>query len=522
MTSRLSVIHTALLVLLLFLAALAPACSGSGGGGGGGDDDDDVLPTPLRPGFVVMRLDTMLSIAVADGSDLVDVTDAPDGPKTFVGFSDDDRVLYLSKTAALSTAGDLYIVDVDGQNNTLLAEDVYTIEAWTDSDRLLVTRGPGPDLSANPQRDLYVVSVDGVETPIATTAEDESFAGQSGQTLVCLRGNPATDADFFAISTQGGSETPLTTDGGKKAFAGFTSTSRVVYKSGNPADVFSVALTGGAPATLADRAESEDVAAIRGTRVVIVHVAGTPEAPSHDIYGIDEDGSDEAAIAATPDVPESVAGLTESGRVLILTTTNIDPLTIELATVGLDGAGEVALGDFSDGAVLEIDGETILYSDGGDLFAIEADGTGERTLADEAAAETFIELVNGHVLFRAGAPEKVWTVDLDGGTPEALRSGDDAGETFNVALGPMVVMTVLGAGNKTDLIAANTAGGGLRTLAEDDDTETYRFITPDGRVVYTLNQGPFLDDVFIVNADGTNAINLTDRQDEDVFLGFLP
>ena len=129
--------------------------------------------------------------------------------------------------------------------------------------------------------------------------------------------------------------------------------------------------------------------------------------------------------------------------------------------------------------------------------------------------------MNGHVLFRSGNPEKVWSVDIDGGSPETLRD-DASGDTFNVALGPITVMTIVGAGNKTDLVAASTAGGNLRTLAADEDTESYRGITPDGRVIYTLNQGVFLDDVLIVNGDGTGTVNLTDRADEDEFLGFLP
>ena len=130
---------------LLAVVSIAAACSGGGGGGGGDDDDDDVLPTPERPGFVVMRLDTMLSIAAADGSTLVDLTAGPNGEKSLVGFTDDDRVLYLVKPAVSSTAGDLWIVGVDGTGNQLLAADVYGVNGWADATHLLFTRGPGPD-----------------------------------------------------------------------------------------------------------------------------------------------------------------------------------------------------------------------------------------------------------------------------------------------------------------------------------------------------------------------------------------
>lgn len=511
---------------LLALVAVAAACSGgSGGGGGSDDDDDDVLPTPARPGFVVMRLDTMLSIAVADGSDLVDLTTGPNGEKSLVGFTPDDRVVYMVKPAVSSTAGDLWIVDVDGTNNTPLATGVYGVDGWADPTHLLFTRGPGPDLVFPPKRDLFVVSMDGDEAPLANTIQDETFAGQVGSTVVFIRGVANTNANLFAIGFDQGTETALTTDGGPKSFAGFTGTNRVVYKTGSPADVYAVNLTGGAPDPLATRPEAEEVVAIRGNRVVILVVIPTMDASESDLYAVDDDGGNEATIAATPDFPETVAGITESGLVLVLRQTAFDPPTFEMVSITLAGANETLLTDLTNGGVLAVDGETIIYSSGGaaagDIFAIESDGTGQRTLADAAGDDIFLTYLNGHVLFRSGTPDKVWTVDADGGNPETLRD-DPSGDSFNVALGPMTVLTIVGAGAKTDLVAANTGGGGLRTLAADEDTESYRAITPDGRVIYTLNQGIFLDDVLIVNGDGTGMLNLTDRADEDEFLGFLP
>lgn len=511
---------------LLALVTVAAACSGGGGGGGGADDDDDdVLPTPERPGFVVMRLDTMLSIAVADGSDLVDLTTAADGEKSLVGFTTNDRVLYLVKPAVSSTAGDLYIVGVDGTGNQLLAPDVYGIDGWADPTHLLFTRGPGPELVFPPRRDLFVVSMDGDETILANTVEDETFAGQVGSTIVFIRGVANSNANLFSIPALQGTETQLTTDGGPKSFAGFTGTNRVVYKTGTPADVYAVNLTGGAPDPLATRPEAEDVAAISGSRVVILVVIPTMDASESDLYAVDDDGGNEATLAATPDFPETVAGITASGLALVLRQTSFDPPAFEFFSITLAAANETPLADLTNGGVLAIDGETVVYSSGGagagDIFAIESDGTGLRTLADDAADDIFLDFANGHVLFRSGTPEKVWSVDIDGGTAETLRD-DASGETFNVALGPMTVMTIVGVGGKTDLVAARTAGGDLRTLASDDDTESFRGITPDGRVIYTLNQGAFLDDVFIVNGDGTSSINLTDRANEDEFLGFLP
>ena len=492
-----SSVEALLALSLLAVVTVAAACSG-GGGGGGDDDDDDVLPTPERPGFVVMRLDTMLSIAAADGSDLVDLTTGPDGEKSLVGFTTNDRVLYMVKSAVSSTAGDLWIVGVDGANNQLLAADVYGVNGWADPTHLLFTRGPGPELVFPPKRDLFVVSMDGDEAALANTLEDETFAGQLGTTVVFIRGVANSNANLFAIGFDQGTEAPLTSDGGPKSVVGFTSSNRVVYKTGSPADVYAVNLTGGAPDALATRPEAEDVAAILGTRIVILVVIPTMDASESDLYAVDDDGGNEATLAATPDFPETIAGITDSNLALVLRQTSFDPPAFELVSITLAGAQETPLADLTNGGVLAIDGETVVYSSGGagagDIFAIESDGTGLRTLADDASDDFFLAFENGHVLFRSGTPEKVWSVDIDGGNPETLR--DDAStDTFNVALGPITVMTIVGAGNKTDLVAASTAGGNLRTLATDEDTESYRGITPDGRVIYTLNQGVFLDDV---------------------------
>lgn len=512
---------------LLAVVAIGAACSGSGGGGGGGDDDDEVLPTPERPGFVVMRLDTMLSIAVADGSDLVDLTTAPNGYKSLVGFTDDDRVIYKVTTlpAVSATAGNLWIVGVDGSANTLLASDVYGVEGWADPSHLLIRRGLSPEFDATPNRDLFVLSMTGEETVLANSAEDEVFAGQLGSTVVFIRGNPVVTANLFAVPALGGAAIPLTSDGGPKSFAGFTGTSRVVYETGSPANVYAVNLTGGAPDALATRPDAERVAGIRGNRVVITVVIPTKAASESDLYAIDDDGTNESTLSATPDFEDDLKGITDSGTALVLKQTSFDPPAYELLSMTLAGAGETLVANLTNDSILVIDGETIVYAFGdsgaGDILAVESDGTDARALADASNDEVFLAFANGHVLFRSGTPEKVWSVDIDGGNPEKLRN-DDSGETFSTVLGPMTVMTVVGAGNKTDLVAANTSGGNLRTLANDEDTESFRWITPDGRVIYTLNQGAFLDDVFIVNPDGTGAVNLTDRADEDVFLGFLP
>ena len=508
----------ALLALSLFsLSIAAAACSG--GGGGDDDDDDGTLPTPERPGFVVMRLDTMLSIARADGATLVDVDDGPGGEKSLVGFTEDDRVIYMDKAAVSSTAGDLWITAVDGSGNALLSPGIYGVYGWADGSHLLVQRGPAPELAFPPRRDLLVVGAEGNTTPLADSVEDESFAGQVGTTVVFYRGVPTQDCDLFAIPALGGTEVQLTDDGGPKRFAGFAGT-RAVYEAGATADVYSVDVSGaGDPVVLGDRANAEAVVGIRGNRVVIKEIIPLKDAVEGDLYAVDADGANEADLAATADFPEDLAGITGDANAVVLRQTSFDPILYELFTIPLAGGTETILGDVTGGAVLLVNAETIVYSSGepgeADIFAIESDGSDLRTLAENPGDDTYLAFANGHVLFKNGTPEKVWTVDLDGGDAERLRETPD-GEQLATVLGPMVVLAAGG-----DLFAANTSGGGLRTLSADPETDAFRAITPDGRVIFTRNSA-FLDDVWIVNGDGTGEVNLSDRIDEDEYLGFLP
>lgn len=518
------------LVLLVALAAMAPACSGGGGGGGGDDDDDDdVLPTPTRPGFVVLRLGTNLTLVRADGIGLVDVPQSSDRIE-FVGLAAGDRILYSVKASALATTSAIFAINPDGTGNTLLADDVSGVLDWADSTHLLVYKGPGPDVAFPPSRDIHLLGADGSDVPLAAETEDESFAGVFGASLVLVRGDSAAqDQNLVARPLLGGgTETALTSDGGIKAFEGFTASGRVVFRKGASGDIFSVPLTGGTAVTLADGVNNEIVVAIHGERVVFEEEVPVMTASQNDVYAVNSDGTDRATISATADFPDNVVGITDAGVVLVSRQTSFEPMnfTFDLVAVPIAGGGETVLSDITGGGVAAVDGETVFFAAGAtqgelDIFAIESDGSGLRTLAGDAGDDVFLALVNDHVLFRAGTPEKVWSVGVNGGSPERLRDTSD-GETFAAALGPVAVMTIVGAGGKTDLVAANTSGGGERTLAEDPDTETFRGMTPDGRVIYTLNKGIFLDDVLIVNADGTGMVNLTDRQDEDEFLGFLP
>ncbi len=513
--------------LALLLAVLAAACSS--GGGGGGKDRGTNPPEPARPGWVVFRLHDTLTVVEADGTGKIDL-DTSTGTKSLVGFTDQDEIVY--RVAVNSTAGNLYVVGIDGSDKTLVASNVYRVLAWPDASHLIVEKGPGPDLAVNPRRDLYLVPLDGSgELALADETQDEAFGGIFGSTLVFRRGPVTGPADLYAIPALGGSEVQLTSAGPAELFFGFTDSGRVVYtSSGTNSDVFSVKLDGTGLATVSDSPERENAVAIRGERVIVQEavLVEDPELGNYtvgNVYAANADGTGHTELAVTDDVPEDFQAITEDGRVVVLRQTSFDPPEFELLSVPNEGGAETILATLETSGMDRVVGDTVLFhrGDPSDLIAIGADGEGERTLANLDGEEVVNAIEQERVIFSVTTNdvEKLWSVRLTGGSEIQLRESEDY-ETFNAALANRVVMTIPGEGGKTDIATVNSAGGELTVVAADPDNEVFRDITPDGRVIFTRNRGQFLDDLLIVKYDGTGEVNLSNRPDEDVYLGFLP
>ena len=510
------------LLVSLLTATLAAAAACSGGRGGGGTATPATPTPPARPGFVVLRLHETLSIAKADGTALVDITGAPAGTKTLVGFAPGDHVLYA--VATTTTSNQIWSVKVDGSGNSLLSSGVTDFSGFADASHLLVQKGPGPDVTANPSRDLWLVPTDGSgEIALATSSGDESFQGIHDSTIVFRRGPPTGPADLYAIPALGGAETRLTTTNAAVAFKGFTSSGRVVYAAAG--NLFAIGLDGNSPATIANGPNPEDVIAIQGERIVYVDKVPLMGAVDGDLYAINSDGTAKATLAASAGQPESFAAIT-SDRLLFKRETSFMPPTLALFTIPLAGGTETSIGDISNGGIDGVDGSTIVYHTGSPakIHAIQADGTGGRTLTTGTTEDAVALIVSGRVLFTAfdGSAMKLFSIAETGGTAVQLRPG--AGDDVLAAVTPasIVVISIAGPGGDPDLVGAALTGGGLHDLAASSDPEQFRAVTPDGRIIYTRHRGSFLDDVYLIGGDAAGDVNVTDRPDADVYLGFLP
>ncbi len=529
--SRSQVLAVALALSTLLSIA---ACTG-GGGGGGGDDDDTPPPTPARPGWVAVRwktpaADQVLSVRILDSTtSLVDVA-LPAGHKSLVTFADpssaagDERVVMMVKTAVSSTAGDIYVAGVDGSNPQLAATGVSGVFDWADPTHLVIQKGKDPTQSVTPQRDLYLMPLDASgEIPLTADLADEEYGGISGGKVVFRRGPLVGESDLWTVPSLGGSPTQLTNDAGAEIFFGITPSGRVVYSGGSPTnfDLFSIPVAGGTRTTLADGASPEIPSSIVGERVIFVeNVQPQPDFIEGNVRSVNADASSLQDLAVTADVPENPVGVTANGTVLITSQTSFDPVVIDLLAVPIAGGQTVPLGSIVDGGVAAIVGDRIVLSRSGTIVALNADGSAETELAAGAAFEA---ATASRVLYSVleGTDEKLYSVSLNGGSGVKLR--DAAGtDTFKGSVGNVVVLSVAGVNGAEDLVAVDSSGGNLRTLAGQADAEQFRALLPDGRVIFSRRRGSFLDDIYVVNHDGTNELPVTDRADVDTYLGHLP
>jgi dipeptidyl aminopeptidase/acylaminoacyl peptidase len=166
------------------------------------------------------------------------------------------------------------------------------------------------------------------------------------------------------------------------------------------------------------------------------------------------------------------------------------------------------------------DSRAIVFSRGGDVFSVRADGSGLRRVTAGPELDTAPGVApNGkYVLFerrsKAGAPADLYTVSLNGGAPRALASSaDDDHEASFSGDGKVIVfvhsVAETGGGTADDLYSVRPSGEGLTRLTKTGRVDEWDPRYFAGGIVYSRGdsgEGPSaFADIYTMRRDGKKA-----------------
>jgi dipeptidyl aminopeptidase/acylaminoacyl peptidase len=165
------------------------------------------------------------------------------------------------------------------------------------------------------------------------------------------------------------------------------------------------------------------------------------------------------------------------------------------------------------------DGHTIAFVREGDVFAIRADGSGEKRLTSGAELDSR-PLVSPNARFvvfqrqtAAGAPNDLFTVSINGGTAHAIASSE--GDEHEASFSPdgrtiaFVRTSAAGGGSNDDIYTVRPSGAKMRRLTKTAGLDEYAPNVLNTTIVYSRGEngeGPSAyADVYKMGIDGKHA-----------------
>lgn len=429
-----------------------------------------------------------LHLIKEDGSEFVTLADSTDG-EYFRTLTPDGKIIY---ERGLGVTADVYIVNADGTDSILLADDGdirADIPTVTSTGRVLLTRFS----------DLHSVNTDGTGlVSFGGSAGTEGFDGFTPGGQVIYHRFDTSQSDNYALyrcDADGNNEiqiSPINTTEFEQV-AAITPGGRVVFQRAatitGPRDLYSVNEDGTGFVTLANEALSDEFVALIANERVVYHRPSQPLGLGGEIYSVRADGTGGATLTNSPD-EEFFAGATPDGKVILRRQVS-DPLT----------------GGTQD-----------------DLYLINGDGTGRVTLAATADHESFFGVTpDGRILFArySAGQSDLYLVGADG-TGEIRLTDTPESESVDCSIGCItptgrVVFTRRPAtGGQADIYSINLDGTGERVLADSPDNEFAKAITASSRVIFVRATGA-QNDLYSIYADGTGLRTLADTLDSETF-----
>lgn len=168
------------------------------------------------------------------------------------------------------------------------------------------------------------------------------------------------------------------------------------------------------------------------------------------------------------------------------------------------------------------DGHSIAFIRGGDVFAIRADGSGEKRLTSGAELDSrpLISPNARLVLFErrtaAGGPRDLYTVSVNGGSPHKIAAS--AGDEHEASFSPdgrtiaFVRTSAVGTGTNDDIYTVRPSGAKLRRLTKSAGVDEYAPNVLNATIVFSRGknvEGPSAyADIYKMALDGRKPTKL--------------
>jgi Tol biopolymer transport system component len=255
----------------------------------------------------------------------------------------------------------------------------------------------------------------------------------------------------------------------------------------------------------------------------IVYVAW--DGDQSDLWVMDLDGQNKAALTATANIDEYAPSLSADGR-RVLFMSSPETFTHLPTIIQIDGTGRTTL------PIADLNGVPSLSPDGRRLAFTKNVENHSRIFTADLAGQNLVQLSfpttefgnaerdptwagspPGRIAYVEGSPRSIWIMNADGGGKVMLKDNTDNwlhGPPL-AALSPdgqKVAFTCQPETHKVDICVVNTDGTGLLRLTDAIGRNDFPRWTRDGRIIFT-SQRDGNGEVYIMNSDGTSQTNLT-------------